>query len=546
MTANSSTESLDWKALAQQRGAYRRTGALVPTLAELARDAAQTRPDEIAFYENDARHSFASLYAQGLRLAASLRALGLKPGEVLSFQLPNWTETAVINIAANLCGLVVNPVVPIYREGELIGILGDCRSRIFFIPGVWRGIDFPDMARKVAAAVPSLRHVVTVRAESALSYEQLLARGSPDAGDLPAVGADEVKLVMYTSGTTGPAKGVLHSHASLPYAIETAMRRWGFTRGDRLLMPSPVTHITGYCIGLELPFSLQTATVLMERWDAQDALRLIEQHQIAGTVGATPFLQQLCEAAEASGGSTLPLKVFACGGAAVPGELIRRAGRVMRGYACRCYGSTEAPLITAGRGPEQPEALGADTDGCIADYAVRLVDAEDRDVADGVEGEILARGHGLFLGYANPAATRESFTADGYFRTGDLGVRRDGTITITGRKKDLIIRGGENLSAKEIEDALLLHPAVIEASVVSGPDARMGESVCAFLRTRDGAKPTVVELAAVVRNAGLAKQKCPEHVRVLEDFPRTPSGKIRKDQLRAMIRAELAGASTPP
>jgi acyl-CoA synthetase (AMP-forming)/AMP-acid ligase II len=352
---------------------------------------------------------------------------------------------------------------------------------------------------------------------------------------------------MYTSGTTGPAKGVLHSHASLPYAVGTAMRRWGFAPGDLLLMPSPVTHITGYCIGLELPFSLQTTTVLMESWNAQDAVRLIEQHEVAGTVGATPFLQQLCEAAEARGGAPLPMRVFACGGAAVPGELIRRASNVLRGYACRCYGSTEAPLVTAGRAPDQPEALGADTDGCIADYDVRLVDAQERDVAPGGEGEILVRGNGLFLGYSRPENTREAFTADGYFRTGDIGVRGDdGTLTITGRKKDLIIRGGENLSAKEIEDALLRHPAVIEAAVVSAPDALMGESVCAYLRTRAGAAPGVAELAAVVRDAGLARQKAPEHVRVLEDFPRTASGKIRKDRLRALIREELSGASTQP
>lgn len=546
MEATRTNDGLDWAALAQQRGAFRRTGANVPTLAELARVAAQTRPDAVALYEGETAHRYGSLYAQGLRLASSLQALGLEPGQVLSFQLPNWAETAVINLAANLCGLIVNPVVPIYREAELVGILGDCRSSIFFVPGSWRGVDYLEIAHKVAARVPSLRHIVSVRSDSALSYEQLLSAGRPETAELPAVSSDAVKLIMYTSGTTGPAKGVLHSHASLPYAIDTAMRRWGFAGGDRLLMPSPVTHITGYCIGLELPFSMRTATVLMERWDAREALELIDRHRVAGTVGATPFLQELCDAAEARGGEPLPLKVFACGGAAVPAELIRRAGRVLQGYACRCYGSTEAPLITAGRSAEEDEAIGAQTDGRIADYAVRLVDADDRDVADGHEGEILASGHGLFLGYANPQNTREAFTDDGFFRTGDLGVRVNGTITITGRKKDLIIRGGENLSPKEIEDALLRHPDVIEAAVVAGPDPRLGESVCAFLRTRGGAQPTIADLGAVVSQAGLARQKCPQHVRVIEEFPRTPSGKIRKDQLRARIRAELADTSTAP
>jgi acyl-CoA synthetase (AMP-forming)/AMP-acid ligase II len=401
-------------------------------------------------------------------------------------------------------------------------------------------VDYLAMAQRVQAQVPGLDFIVGVRTPAPLEYATLLSRGREDDAALHFPAPDAVKLVMYTSGTTGPAKGVLHSHRTLPFGVDSAVRRWGWKAGDTVLMPSPVTHVTGYCIGLEMPFSLGTTTVLMERWNAEEAIELIQRHRITGTVGATPFLQELCEAAERAGCGALPMRTFACGGAAVPSDLIVRADRILEGYACRVYGATESPLVTYGRMPEEDPRVGAVTDGRIADYHVRLVDGEEHDVPGGGEGEILVRGAGLFLGYVHLENTRESFTADGFFRTGDIGVRAaDGTLTITGRKKDLIIRGGENLSAKEIEDVLHAHPLIVEAAVVSAPHPRLGETLAAYLRTRDGATLNVEQVAAHVRGAGLAPQKCPEHVRIVTDLPRTPSGKIRKDRLRAMIRAEL-------
>ncbi|MGQ0620687.1 MAG: AMP-binding protein [Panacagrimonas sp.] len=538
-------ENLDWERLANQRAeravGVRSASTPATTVATLAQAAARGTPDGIAFFDGTQTLSFGAAWQQARYLAASLWELGLRPGDVVSFQLPNWSEAAVINLACCLCGLVCNPVVPIYRDAELSMILGDCRSRAFFVPGEWRGVDYSAMAQRVAAQVPSLKFIVNVRSPGLHDYGALVEAGSKLSITLPNVDADSVKLVMYTSGTTGPAKGVLHSHRSLPVAIASTVQHWGWRRGDTLLMPSPVTHITGYCIGLEMPFTTGTSTVLMERWNAQDAVRLIEQHKIVGTVGATPFLQELCEAVEASGGEPLPIKVFACGGAAVPADLILRAGKRFKGYACRVYGSTEAPLITFGRRQDDSEDIGARTDGRINHYELRIVDAQDREVGLGAEGEILARGDGMFLGYAHPANTREAFTEDGFFRTGDIGFRAAAdTLTITGRKKDLIIRGGENISAKEIEDVLHQHPLIVEASVVSAPHARMGESIAAYVRTRDGVQVSVEELAAFVQHAGLARQKCPEHVRVVGELPRTASGKIRKDVLRGMIRADLA------
>ncbi|WP_022975142.1 AMP-binding protein [Nevskia ramosa] len=542
-------DNLDWERLGHQRvpiAAGLRAAAT--TLAELAHTAARETPDAIAFIDGLRTLSFAAIFDEAQSLAASLWKLGLRSGDVLSFQLPNWSETAVINLAACLGGYVCNPIVPIYRDAELTAILADCRSRAFFVPGVWRGIDYGAMAQRLAAKLPSLALVISVRSDGRYRYDELIAAGAKQRVELPQVSPDAVKLIMYTSGTTGPAKGVLHSHCSLPVAVISAVRQWGLRRGDALLMPSPVTHATGYTVGLELPFTLGLTTVLMERWNAEEAIDLIEQHHIAAAVGATPFLQELLEAMDApsrtTGRGILPLKVFVCGGAAVPSELIVRAGKRFAGYACRGYGSTESPFITFGRKPGDSEAIGARTDGRLNCYDVRIVDSQDHEVVPGTEGEILVRGEGLFLGYSNPAATLEAFTGDGYFRTGDIGFRAvDDTLTITGRKKDLIIRGGENISAKEIEDVLHQHPLIAEAAVVSAPSARLGESIAAYLRTRDGAQLSAEELATHVLSAGLARQKCPEHVRVLDELPRTAAGKIRKDVLRGMIRAELAASA---
>jgi len=357
----------------------------------------------------------------------------------------------------------------------------------------------------------------------------------------PKVDPLGVKMVLYTSGTTGRPKGVLHSHVSIARILRESGDYWGIAPGEATLMPSPVTHVSGYANGLEAPFICGTRTVLMESWNAEEALALIDRHQLVGTVAATPFLVELAAAARKAGNPLPSFRFFACGGAAVPNDLIPAANAAFaKCRAFRVFGASEVPLVTFGW--PNVETLAATTDGAIVDYGVRIVDYEDRDLPDGQEGEILARGPGMMLGYADEAQSREAITTDGYFRTGDLGVRSpEGAITITGRKKDLIIRGGENISAKEIEDVLHGHPQVREAAVVAMPHARLGEGVCAYILT-EGASPSAQDLAAHVAASGLAKQKIPERFEFREDFPRTASGKVRKDRLRADVKALVEAA----
>lgn len=513
------------------------------TLADWARQRAEATPDTVIFPNDPTRPTYASVLADAEALARSLIALGLQPGDVIAFQTPNWVEAAVINLAATLGGYVISPIVTIYRDAEVRQMLGDSGARAVFFAETVRGYDHAAMMERIRPDLPKLAHRIAVRGQATpLTFEALVARGRALPLPLPRVDPDATKLLLYTSGTTGRAKGVLHSHNTLSRVSYVSYARWGLTEGDAILMPSPVTHISGYTNGLEQPFLTGTRTILMEAWSAAEAVDLIETHQVAGTVAATPFLQELGEVARTTGRTLPSFRVFACGGAAVPADLVRTANTALANpCAFRVYGSSEAPLVTLGfDGSAHPE-LAAATDGEFVDYEVRFVNEMGHDVPRGDEGEIIVRGPSMFLGYAEEEQTREAMTDDGFFRTGDLGqLTSDGALVITGRKKDLIIRGGENISAKEIEDVLCGHPAVREAAVVAMPHTRLGEGVCAYVVLKSGEDADAEALIAFVGAKGLARQKWPERIEIVADLPRTASGKVRKDVLRFRISEAVA------
>lgn len=507
---------------------------------------AEADPDGVAIWFDD---GFELKYSEGVeearRLAVALAALGLHKGDVVSANLPNWREMAIINLACCALGLVINPIIPIYRDREVAFILRDARSRVLFTPGGMNNFDFPAMAHRIAEKTPSLEWIFTVRPGkeelASPSYSALVEHADPGRFEAEEVDPNHIKLLMYTSGTTGVPKGVLHSHNTLKRSAANSAEARGVGEGDITLMASPVTHVTGYS-SLEQAFNSPIKTALMSRWDKVAAIDFIERTGATLTVGATPFLKELVDEAQARGTSLPSLRQFACGGAEVPPQLIARAHEALENCRCfRVYGSTEVPLVTQGFQQTQDARLAAETDGRIYNYDVRIVDAEGRDVAPGAEGEILARGPSMFLGYTDWEETRKAVDEDGYFHTGDL-VRAgpQGSILVTGRLKDLIIRGGENLSAKEIEDVLHRHPAVQEAAVVAMPHPRLGEGVCAWLILRDEQPaPGIEELGRFVREQGLAPQKTPENVQIVENFPRTASGKIQKNILRERIRQKL-------
>lgn len=501
-------------------------------------------PDRICIVDDAGRYSLAQMDAMARRVAGWLAGQGLGRGDVVAFQLPNWHEAAAIALACSMLGLVCLPIVPIYRRAEVGYILKVARARVMFVPGVLRGFDHAAMMAELRAELPDLRAVRVLRAPGGGAVRQ-------GAGDDPfaappwqgrAIGtADEPWLLMFTSGTTGRPKGVRHPANTLDCELVNFTRWWGLGPDDVTLMPSPVTHVTGFLYGLMMPFAFAIPAVLMERWDARRALALIRAEGVSVTCSATPFLRELLDAAREAGGGLGRLRVFACGGAAVPPDLIARAWAEHPDLiACRVYGSTEAPTVSLGVARRDDLHAAAHTDGHIVGHEVRIVDETGRPLPPGRDGEILTRGPELFMGYLDPADDAAAFDAEGFFRTGDLGhVTADGCIVVTGRKKDLIIRGGENISAKEIEDALHRHPAIREAAVIAIPHPRLGETCCAVLLTDgpvpDAAALDVAALGAFLDAQGLARQKHPERVVILPDLPRTASGKVQKYLLRRMV-----------
>jgi acyl-CoA synthetase (AMP-forming)/AMP-acid ligase II len=509
------------------------------TLVDCATRMAQHAPDRVAVVDGVHEVTYGQMLAHARRLAAGFATLGLEPGDVISFQLPNWWETMAINVAACICGLVVNPIVPIYREAEVRAILEDSRCKAFFVPRSFRNFDYSGMALRLRPGLPDLRRIVVLRgeAEGCLPYDALLQSGDRQAGAFPRTDPNAVKLVLYTSGTTGKAKGVLHSHNTIMSEIDAVIGFWDIHDHDVVLMPSPVTHITGYLYALEIAFAAAVKVVLMERWNAAQATELIAQHGVSFSVGATPFLKELVAEVELRQLALPSLRLFMSGGAPVPPEVIYRAHRALPGcMTFRVYGSTEAPTVTLGIRSRADAQLGATTDGKIVNHEVRLVDVHTGAQVRNAEGEICSRGPELMLGYTAWEQTLEAFDADGYFHTGDLGYYVSGDyLCVSGRKKDLIIRGGENLSPKEIEDVLHQHPAIKEVAIVAMPHERLGEGVCAFVIPHPQQRVDVAMLAAFLEGAGLAKQKFPERVELVEDLPRTASGKVRKNVLRERI-----------
>ena len=513
------------------------------TIADQAWRAAHAYPTRVALYlEDEPDATYEALAKEALQLIAAFQAMGLVRGDTIAFQLPNWREVAAIDIAAAALGLVVTPIVPIYRDAELRFMLKDAGVKLLFIPGTFRSIDYPSMIEGLMPELPHLQRIVTVRAEQPANgsgvfvpYTHLLGEVA-NRETLPEIDPNSVKCRLYTSGTTGTPKAVLHSHNTLSYVQGCSERHGEIGRGDIMLMPSPVTHVTGYSSGINLCFMSEMQTALMARWDAAEAVALIQRLGITLTLGATPFLQELLAAAKAADTRLPTLRQFACGGAAVPPGLVREAQDWFDNcVVARVYGSTEVPLVSYGW--RDNAEFAATTDGQLYAYDVQVLDDEGAPVVEGGEGELAASGPGMFLGYADAQQTREAHTADGYFLTGDIGrITGDGALVITDRKKDLIIRGGENLSAKEIENVLHAHPQVQEVAVVAMPHARLGEGVCAFVVPADKDQPTGDDvLSAFAESSGLARQKIPQRYEYVSSLPKTPAGKVRKDQLRARL-----------
>jgi len=508
------------------------------TFTDRLRQAAATRGDATAVIEGGFEATFAELATAAGRVAAGLRERGVRPGDRVVTQLPNWWESVVASWGVFLAGAVLVPVVPIYRTRELRFIISQVQPKAVIAPAEFRSYPHAAELQAVITGLGLGAAVLSVRGQTP-GVEPLDAlldarpEPPPDATSRP----EDIAVVLYTSGTTSQPKGVLHSHQTLLAEARDVAGWCRLGAGDRVFMASPLSHITGLSYGIVLPADLGCAVVLQDRWDPQAAVDLIEASGCSFTVSATPFLRGLADAYDGRGPSRL--RVFACGGADIPAELVRRASRVMGTRVVRTYGSTELPTSSMAD-PFGDLDAAATGEGRPMGRNELIV----RDEGDGPE--LLVRGPELFLCYLDPELNQAAFTDDGYFRTGDQArIDADATVHITGRIKDIINRGGEKFSVAEVEALLLECPSVGDVAVVGFPDPVLVERACACVVPAPGRAPTLEELREHLLAAGLAVQKAPERLLIVADLPRTASGKVQRFVLRDQLRRTAAEVASP-
>jgi acyl-CoA synthetase (AMP-forming)/AMP-acid ligase II len=504
------------------------------TLADAAIGLAHEAPDHLAVVDAVRRMTRSELLGEALRLGSELVRRGLRPGAALAFQLPNWHEACVLNLAAVLFGFKLVPLLPMYREAELGFILNESPVEAIFLPQRFRNLSYPDLFSRLVPAPIAAENVFIVRgADPRYASYQALLHGSQDLLDPRPLHPDAVKVVLYTSGSTGQPKAVQHTDRSLRALIDFAWEFWGLSAADVALVPSPLGHIGGSMYAFEFPWRIGMTAVLMDLWSPERAMESIDREGVTFCAGATPFLADLVKAAEQTGSELPSLRRFICGGASVPSTLIEQAAiRFRNCTVSRAYGSTELPLICPGIRSRTDAFYGATTDGeCATD--VKILGEGGDTMADGDVGEIVARAPRMFVGYLNAQDNEAAFTPEGYFRTGDLGRIVAGKfLEIKGRKKDIIIRLGENISPLEIENVLAEHPAIKQVAIVGIPDDRTGEAALAFVVLHQDAQFNLTDMREFLSSRGLAKQKFPEHLRIIDGLPTNSIGKVLKRELQ--------------
>ncbi len=509
----------------------------------LDRAAAET-PDKVAFRDSRRTVTYAALRAEADRCALGLLDLGVGPGDVVSFQLPNWIEFVVVHLAAVRIGAISNPLIPIYREREVGFMVGLAQSRVVIVPRDFRGFDYPAMIERLRPQLPSVAHVLVVdAAEDLLPGHTAYARfleAPREPRDLAALrpDANSVALLIFTSGTTGEPKGVMHTHNTTLAALAPIPGRMGIDADSVIHMASTFAHLTGFLYGVSLPIRYGQTCIVQDIWNADEFVDLVAEFAISYTSGATPFLVDLLGHLPADIGRLASLTRFCCMGAPIPRVMLRKAAEALPTMAVLGgWGQTENALVTIGV-PGDPEDK-ITTDGrAWPGMEVRTVALGGEPTGPGEEGSVQVRGPFLFVGYAERLdATRRQFTADGWFDTGDLAtLDADGYLSISGRTKDIIMRGGENIPVAYVENVLYENPDYARVAVVAISDPRLQERACACIVPAPGAAdPTLDSVRTYLRDKGVAKQYWPEKVVSMAEFPSTASGKIQKFHLRELV-----------
>lgn len=484
--------------------------------------------------------SYRELNEKVTRIAAGLAELGVRKGDIVSCQLPNWWQMTALHLACVRIGAVLNPLMPIFREHELEFMLGMAESKVLVVPQTFRKFDHGAMAHELKHSLPKLAHVLVIGSEGEDSFERvLLERTWEDEVDTAALfrerrpSGDDVVQILYTSGTTGKPKGVMHTSNTLFSHIRPFAERLALGETDTVFMPSPLAHQLGFLYGLMLPVYLKSTVVLQDTWLPEEAVAIIRAERPSLMLGSTPFLADIAEQAIEHGSDLQSLTLFLCAGAPIPSPLVEKAAKNLPTRILSAWGMTENGAVTTTLPEDDPERA-VHTDGVPLPYIeLKVTDMEGNPLPAGQEGPLYMRGASLFVGYFKQP---ELYGVDdeGWFPTGDLArLDEQGYVRITGRSKDVVIRGGENIPIVDIENTLYQHPKIQTLALVGKPDERLGERLCAYVTLKEGEESlTLEEICAFLTERKVTRQYQPEFLEVLDELPRTPSGKIQKFKLR--------------
>lgn len=523
------------------------------TLQSCFDETAQRMPEHVAIVAGERRISFADWADEARRVAAGLVRLGVRKGDIVTVQLPNWPELCVLQIALARIGAVIQPMHMVYREREIESMLGFCDSRAVILAGSHQGFDHAAAVAGMRPRLPELAQVITVRADAGggATYESLLAS---DAGldaylEASAIGADDVFYLNFTSGTEGAPKGFLHTHNTLV----SVMKRFAdmttqanpASRDDVILANSPMSHSFGHLTTYQVLLR-GVRMVLVERFSPTEILKIIERERVTALSGTPAHIISLLSHPDLPRTDTSSVKSVGVGGAQCPPEVMKDIQRVFGVKSGNMYGMGENIVHTQVSANDPPEVIRETVGKPVPGAELRIFAADRRTEQPtlGV-GEIAYRGPSLFLAYyKNPERTAETRNADGWFFTGDLGfVDEQGYLHLSGRKKDMINRGGTKIFPKEIEDLLHEHPAILRAAVIGMPDARLGERVCACVELKPGATLTLDEVKVFLEGKRVMKHNVPERLEVMAALPQTPTGKVQKEPLVRAVADKLAAES---
>ena len=530
----------------QRRAAYRQQGLWGDaSLADYWQQTARAMPDKIAVVDNHgASYTYSALDHAASCLANWMLAKGIESGDRIAFQLPGWCEFTVIYLACLKIGAVSVPLLPSWREAELVWVLNKCQAKMFFAPTLFKQTRPVDLILPLQNQLPQLQQIVGVDklapATSSLSLSQIIADNTPLTTAITTHG-DELAAVLFTSGTEGLPKGVMLTHNNILASERAYCARLNLTWQDVFMMPAPLGHATGFLHGVTAPFLIGARSVLLDIFTPDACLALLEQQRCTCMLGATPFVYDLLNVLEKQPADLSALRFFLCGGTTIPKKVARECQQLGI-KLLSVYGSTESsPHAVVNL--DDPLSRFMHTDGyAAAGVEIKVVDDARKTLPPGCEGEEASRGPNVFMGYFDePELTARALDEEGWYYSGDL-CRMDeaGYIKITGRKKDIIVRGGENISSREVEDILLQHPKIHDACLVAMPDERLGERSCAYVVLKAPHHSlSLEEVVAFFSRKRVAKYKYPEHIVVIEKLPRTASGKIQKFLLRKDIMRRL-------